>query len=202
MQYNRARHTVFSILYGYKWKITRFFWHVLRLWYSKYWQWICGILHVPPLPEWRAQLDVSGFLYWKRLTFQTAYWFFGVSAFWAVITLPMALLKIWLFPNSHLLITANESRRNSFQKCWLPHPIMMGILQITQHWTAADNSSQSTISLFSIPLLVTSGRPDLLTTLNAVLKALLKLRCVTTAAPLVSTNTAGFSTTHFWQINK
>lgn len=114
---------------------------------------------------------------------------FGVSAFWAVIRLPMALLKIWLFPKSHLLITSNESRRNSFQKCWLAHPIRMGTLQITQHWTAAANSSQSTISSFSIPLLVTSGRSDLPTTHNALLKALLKLRCVTSAAPLVSTNT-------------
>lgn len=45
--------------------------------------------------------------------------FWGGSAFWAVLRLPMALLKIWLFSNSHLLITANESRRNSFQECWL-----------------------------------------------------------------------------------
>lgn len=151
------------------------------------------------LPEWRAQLDVSGFLYLKRLTFKTVYWFFfGGSAFWAVVRLPMASLKIWLFPNSHLLITANESRRSSFQKCWLAHPIRMGILQITQHWTVAANSSQSTISPFSLSLLVTSGRPDLLTITAQYWKPC--WNWVASAAPLVSTNHMGVQQTHFWHI--
>lgn len=113
------------------------------------------------------------------------------SAFWAVVRLPIDLLEMWLFPNSHLLIIANDSRRNSFQECWLAHPTTVGILQITQHWTAVADSSQSAISQFSILLLVTSGIPDLLPTQNAVLKALLKLRCVRSAAPLESTSHRG-----------
>lgn len=105
-----------------------------------------------------------------------------------VVRLLTVLLKIWLFPNTNIFITANPNQTQQFPRLLVGSSYQEGNLaDLTNYSTVAGNCWYVPSSH---PFPSSFWQTRLSYNFGEVSKALLKLRCVTSAAPLVSAEPA------------